>query len=132
MAANENNITVTDTIYLNVQKPCRILKARAELRGSRALRGHWQVRGSDVHVAYLVLRARSRPDTGFAEPREQRSDSGRERKMEVRGGERLLYLAVLFGVFCAPSTLGKYVKGIVNTKEVSVDFTVIIFGLLLN
>lgn len=39
--------------------------------------------------------------------------------MEVRGGEKLVHLAVLFGVFCAHLALGKYVKGIVNTKEVS-------------
>lgn len=40
--------------------------------------------------------------------------------MEVRVGERLLYLAVLSSVFCVDLVLGKYVKGIVNTKEVSV------------
>lgn len=48
--------------------------------------------------------------------------------MEVRGGERLAYLALLFSVFCAHLTLGKYVKGIVDTKEVSILFTVIILG----
>uniref|UniRef100_A0A8D3CJZ2 Transmembrane protein 145 n=1 Tax=Scophthalmus maximus TaxID=52904 RepID=A0A8D3CJZ2_SCOMX len=37
--------------------------------------------------------------------------------MEVRVGERLLCLAVLFSVLCVDSALGKYVKGIVNTKE---------------
>uniref|UniRef100_A0A3B4WDW0 Transmembrane protein 145 n=1 Tax=Seriola lalandi dorsalis TaxID=1841481 RepID=A0A3B4WDW0_SERLL len=45
------------------------------------------------------------------------SDSGGERKMEVRVGERLLCLAVLSSVLCVDSVLGKYVKGIVNTKE---------------
>ena len=39
--------------------------------------------------------------------------------MEVRVGERLLCLAVLSSVFLVDSVLGKYVKGIVNTKEVS-------------
>lgn len=48
--------------------------------------------------------------------------------MEVRGGERLVYLAVLLSVFCAHLTLGKYVKGVVNTKEVSVVFADIILG----
>eukprot|EP00064_Thunnus_orientalis_P011637 superscaffoldBa00001697_g11668 len=61
--------------------------------------------------------ARSRTETGFREPREQTSDSGGERKMEVRVGERLLCLAVLSSVLCVDSVLGKYVKGIVNTKE---------------
>lgn len=42
--------------------------------------------------------------------------------MEVRVGERLLYLAVLSSVLCVDSVLGKYVRGIVNTKEVSVVF----------
>lgn len=42
--------------------------------------------------------------------------------MEVRVGERLLCLAVLSSVFCVDSVLGKYVKGIVNTKEVSAVF----------
>ncbi|KAM8735884.1 transmembrane protein 145 [Acanthopagrus schlegelii] len=37
--------------------------------------------------------------------------------MEVRVGERLLCLAALSCVFFADSVLGKYVKGIVNTKE---------------
>lgn len=40
--------------------------------------------------------------------------------MEVRVGERLLCLAVLFSVLCMDSVLGKYVRGVVNTKEVSV------------
>lgn len=39
--------------------------------------------------------------------------------MEVRVGEKLLCLAVLSSVFLVDSVLGKYVKGIVNTKEVS-------------
>lgn len=51
--------------------------------------------------------------------------------MEVRGGERLAYLAVLFSVFCARLTLGKYVRGVINTKEVS-DSTVIILGSLIS
>lgn len=42
--------------------------------------------------------------------------------MEVRVGERLLCLAVLSSVFFVDSVLGKYVKGIVNTKEVSAVF----------
>uniref|UniRef100_A0A3B3TXA5 Transmembrane protein 145 n=1 Tax=Poecilia latipinna TaxID=48699 RepID=A0A3B3TXA5_9TELE len=37
--------------------------------------------------------------------------------MEVRVGERLLWLAVLSTVLCVDSVFGKYVKGIVNTKE---------------
>ncbi|TKS82312.1 Transmembrane protein 145 [Collichthys lucidus] len=37
--------------------------------------------------------------------------------MEVRVGEKLLCLAVLSSVFLVDSVLGKYVKGIVNTKE---------------
>lgn len=42
--------------------------------------------------------------------------------MEVRVGERLLCLAVLSSVLCMDSVLGKYVRGVVNTKEVSVCF----------
>ncbi|KAF7227071.1 transcript variant X1 [Nothobranchius furzeri] len=37
--------------------------------------------------------------------------------MELRFGERLLWLSVLSSVLCVDSVLGKYVKGIVNTKE---------------
>lgn len=59
---------------------------------------------------------------GFREPGEQTSGSGGERKMEVRVGERLLCLAVLSSVLCVDSVFGKYVKGIVNTKEVRVCF----------
>lgn len=44
---------------------------------------------------------------------------GERKKMEVRVGERLLWLAVLSSVLSVDSVLGKYVKGIVNTKEVS-------------
>uniref|UniRef100_A0A3Q2D2P0 Transmembrane protein 145 n=1 Tax=Cyprinodon variegatus TaxID=28743 RepID=A0A3Q2D2P0_CYPVA len=40
-----------------------------------------------------------------------------ERKMEVRVGERLLWLVVLSTVLCVDSVYGKYVKGIVDTKE---------------
>ncbi|KAK5921850.1 hypothetical protein CgunFtcFv8_019171 [Champsocephalus gunnari] len=39
--------------------------------------------------------------------------------MEVRVGERLLCMALLCSGFFVDSVLGKYVKGIVNTKEVS-------------
>lgn len=65
---------------------------------------------------------------GFREPGEQTSDSGGERKMEVRVGERLLCLAVLCSVLCVDSVFGKYVKGTVNTKEVRVvvSFTYLI------
>lgn len=66
--------------------------------------------------------ARSRTETGFRDPGEQTSDSGGERKMEVRVGERLLCLAVLSSVLCVDSVFGKYVKGIVNTEEVSAVF----------
>lgn len=48
--------------------------------------------------------------------------------MEVRVGERLLCLAVLSSVLCMDSVLGKYVRGVVNTKEVSVCSS--IFNLL--
>ncbi|KAI4810960.1 hypothetical protein KUCAC02_013887, partial [Chaenocephalus aceratus] len=37
--------------------------------------------------------------------------------MEVRVGERLLCMALLCSGFFVDSVLGKYVKGIVNTKE---------------
>lgn len=37
--------------------------------------------------------------------------------MEVRAGERLVHLAVLASLLGAP-TSAKYVKGVVNTKEV--------------
>lgn len=50
--------------------------------------------------------------------------------MEVRVGERLLCLAVLFSVLCVDSVLGKYVRGVVNTKEVSVCFSPSTFNLL--
>lgn len=39
--------------------------------------------------------------------------------MEGRLGERLLWLAALSGVLCVDLVCGKYVKGIVDTKEVS-------------
>lgn len=42
--------------------------------------------------------------------------------MEVRVGERLMWLAVLSTVLCVDSVFGKYVKGIVNTKEVRAEF----------
>lgn len=91
--------------------------------------------GTSVHAPVLLssasLRARSRSDTGFREPGEQTSDSRGERKMEVRVGERLLYLAVLSSVLCVDLVLGKYVKGIVNTKEVSVVFCFVFFFLYL-
>lgn len=74
------------------------------------------------------LRARSRSErqaSGSSESR--RAPARRERKMEVRVGERLLCLAVLSSVFFVDSVLGKYVKGIVNTKEVSaVSFLVFV------
>lgn len=79
--------------------------------------------GTSVHAPVLSsasLRARSRSVTGFRELAEQTSDSRGERKMEVRVGVRLLYLAVLSSVLGVDLVLGKYVKGIVNTKEVSV------------
>lgn len=50
--------------------------------------------------------------------------------MEVRVGERLLCLAVLSCVFFADSVLGKYVKGIVNTKEVSAAGFIWLFSLV--
>lgn len=65
------------------------------------------------------LRARSRSEQASGSPDLQTSDSGGERKMEVRVGERLLCLVVLSSVLFVDSVLGKYVKGIVNTKEVS-------------
>lgn len=87
--------------------------------------------GTSVHAPALLssasLRARSRSVTGFGELAEQTSDSRGERKMEVRVGVRLLYLAVLSSVLGVHLVLGKYVKGIVNTKEVSV---VLFFPLL--
>lgn len=39
--------------------------------------------------------------------------------MEARVAERLVYLALLSGVLCVEPAVGKYVKGIVDTKEVS-------------
>lgn len=39
--------------------------------------------------------------------------------MEVRVGERLLWLTVLSSLLFVDSALGKYVRGVVNTKEVS-------------
>ena len=48
--------------------------------------------------------------------------------MEVRLCERLLCLAVLFSVLCVAPVLGKYVKGIVNTKEVRLVFFNFIIG----
>lgn len=81
----------------------------------------------------LILLSRSVPEPSLSvrapaqtqaseSPESRRAIAGGERKMEVRVGERLLYLAVLSSVFCVDSVLGKYVKGIVNTKEVSVVF----------
>lgn len=37
--------------------------------------------------------------------------------------EKVLGLAVVSSMLCVGSVLGKYVKGIVNTKEVSIVFT---------
>lgn len=39
--------------------------------------------------------------------------------MEARVAERLVHLALLSCVLCVVPALGKYVKGIVDTKEVS-------------
>lgn len=69
---------------------------------------------------------------GFREPGEQTSDSGGERKMEVRVGERLLCLAVLSSVLCVDSVFGKYVKGIINTKEVRADFSFFFKSILIS
>lgn len=119
-------IAITDGIF-----KC-VAFSRHERNWARALCGHGHRRGPARTPRFfsrptlalcaraVPLRARSRSDTGFREPGEQTSDSGGERKMEVRVGERLLYLAVLSSVFCVDLVLGKYVKGIVNTKEVSV------------
>lgn len=37
--------------------------------------------------------------------------------------EKVLGLAVVSSILCVGSVLGKYVRGIVNTKEVSIMFT---------
>lgn len=90
-------------------------------RASRGTRAH----APGFSLAHRLLETRSsvrapaQSATGFGEPGEQTSDSGGERKMEVRVGERLLCLAVLSSVLYVDSVFGKYVKGIVNTKEVS-------------
>lgn len=65
------------------------------------------------------LRARPRSETELQRAPERADKRQRGRKMEVRVGEKLLCLAVLSSVFLVDSVLGKYVKGIVNTKEVS-------------
>lgn len=78
--------------------------------------------GASAPDSSLSVNARSRAETGFWELGEQTSGSWGERKMEVRVGERLLCLAVLSSVLCMDSVLGKYVRGVVNTKEVSVCF----------
>lgn len=39
--------------------------------------------------------------------------------MEVRGGARLLHLAVLLSLLGGRSPLAKYVRGVVSTQEVS-------------
>ncbi|KAF3839328.1 hypothetical protein F7725_018045 [Dissostichus mawsoni] len=57
--------------------------------------------------------ARPRSETGSRESR----GAAAGRKMEVRVGERLLCMALLCSGFFVDSVLGKYVKGIVNTKE---------------
>ncbi|KAK5861871.1 hypothetical protein PBY51_017313 [Eleginops maclovinus] len=59
------------------------------------------------------LPARLGSETGSRESR----GAAAGRKMEVRVGERLLCLALLCSSFFVDSVLGKYVKGIVNTKE---------------
>lgn len=86
--------------------------------------------GASAPDSSLSVNARSRAETGFWELGEQTSGSWGERKMEVRVGERLLCLAVLSSVLCMDSVLGKYVRGVVNTKEVSVCFPPSIFNLL--
>lgn len=66
----------------------------------------------------LALRAPARGQAS-GERGEQTSGSRGKRKMELRVGERLLCVAALSSLLCVDSVLGKYVRGVVNTKEVS-------------
>lgn len=90
----------------------------------------WREAGADLRGRASLLSlsfsaapcAFPRRRQAFGELWEQTSGCGGERKMEVRVGERLLWLAVLSTVLCVDSVFGKYVKGIVNTKEVRAEF----------
>lgn len=101
---------------------CIIFIQLQQLEGHK-LQGGPRERASSLspfpaHLRCSSVRAPARVQA-LGERREQTNGSRGRRKMELRVGERLLCVAALSSLLCVDSVLGKYVRGVVNTKEVS-------------
>lgn len=101
---------------------CIIFIQLQQLEGHK-LQGGPRERASSLspfpaHLRCSSVRAPARVHA-LEKRREQTNGSRGRRKMELRVGERLLCVAALSSLLCVDSVFGKYVRGVVNTKEVS-------------